>query len=187
MSGNRFGYEVLRDATLREVLESFLRTEASRPECAAQRDAIDACFAPTLDDDGFIKRVRDFATARNDVNPVLTWTIGTLQNKHHERVSRWVLAKMDIDSLFSCGINPTMKADLDAVQGNLARFSTVAHRYPEFRMGILPKGDQATIIAVARECGGRNGTIEVIDGAHRVVAMAGGRVQNTPAFLAELK
>jgi hypothetical protein len=97
-----------------------------------------------------------------------------------------VLAIVDIRSLYSCGINPKMKADLDAVQGNLARFSKVAHNYSEFRMDSLPEGDQATIITVDRRCAGREGTIEVIDGVHRVVAMAGREIPKTLAFLAEL-
>jgi hypothetical protein len=179
------GYQVVRGATQREVLEHFLRTEVMRREYAEQREEIVGWIA--LDDEGFFRCMRQFADSRADVNPVLSWTIGTPGNRHHERVARWVLARVDIKSLYTCGINPMMKADLDAVQGNLARFSTVGHKYPEFRMDSLPDGGQAIIVGVARQSVGRDGTIEAVDGAHRIVAMAGREIQNTSAFLAELR
>jgi hypothetical protein len=142
-------YHVVREATLREVLEHFLRTETMRPKYAGQREEF-ARWLP-LDDLAFIQCVREFAASRDDVNPVLTWTVGTPGNTHHERVAHWVLARVPIAVLYSCGINLTTQADLDAARGNLARFSKFAHNHPEFRMDSVPAGDQAIIIAVARQ------------------------------------
>ena len=141
-------YQVVNEATLRDVLTHFLQTEAMRPKYAAQREEMTKWLS--LDDPAFFRHLGQFADSRNDVNPVLTWTVGTPGNSHYERVTRWVLARVDIAALYSCGINPTMKADLDAVQGNLARFSRIANKYPEFRMDSVPAGNQATVIAVAR-------------------------------------
>lgn len=178
------GYEFLRETSLREVVEHFLRVEGTRPKYAAQRDEFASWAA--LDDDTFFQRVRAFAGARADTNPVLTWTIGTGGNKHYERVRRWVLAKIPLASLYSRGINPVMKRDLDDSQGNLVGFLTVATKYPEFRLDSVPEGDLAILFAVCRSCPGRLGVAELLDGAHRALAMAAKGIPETLAYVAEL-
>ena len=65
------GYQVIREATLREVLEHFLRAEMVRPKYTERRE--DLVEWLTLDDAAFLQRMREFAASRNDVNPVLTW------------------------------------------------------------------------------------------------------------------
>jgi hypothetical protein len=176
------GYQVIREATLREVLEHFLRAEMVRPKYTERREHLVEWL--TLDDAAFLQRMREFAASRDDVNPVLTWTVGTRANRHHESVRRRILARVPISTLYSCRINEATMADLNAVHGNLARFSKIAHKYPEFRMDSVLAPDQLTIIAVAREHAGRDGTVELLDGVHRVVPMAGAGIPEVMAFLA---
>jgi hypothetical protein len=176
--------EFVRGASLREVVEHFLRVEGTWPKYAAQRDEVASWSA--LDDDAFFERVRAFADARADTNPVLTWTIGTRGNKHHESVRRWVLAKIPLASLYSRGINPLMKKDLDESQGNLVGFLKAATKYAEFRLDSVPQGDLAILFAVAKSCPGRLGVAELLDGAHRALAMAATDIRETLAYVAEI-
>ncbi|HYV39721.1 MAG TPA: hypothetical protein VE988_28795 [Gemmataceae bacterium] len=181
----RNGYTFLREATLREVLEHFVKTEVTRNEYANCRGELQALLA--CEDRTFFKRMRKFADDRDDVNPTLTWTIGTHANKHHERVQHWVLAEVTLDSLYSCGINPAMQADLDRVNGHLASFAEFAQKYPEFQNDSVPQGDQRIIIAIAKTEVSKKGTLEVVDGSHRGIAMLAKKIGSTSAFVAELK
>lgn len=178
-------YQALRQASPREVLEHFLEVEGTRPKFASRRDEFRRWRA--LHDRAFLERLRRFAEERDDVNPTLTWTVGTRGNQHYRRVQRWLVAKVTLDAIYSCGINTSMRADLDAAEGNLVRFAAVAGKYPEFRLDTVPEDKLATLIAVVNHQHGRRGTIEVLDGCHRVVAMISRGVRETTAFLAELK
>jgi hypothetical protein len=179
------GYTVIREASVCEVLKHFIRTERTRQHYAYLSKEL----AAWLDIDGqqFLARMRAFADERDDINPTLTWTVGTRGNKHHERVLRWVLAQLRLAALYSCGINDAMKDDLDAVSGNLAAFVARADKHPEFQLGAVPDGDLRIVIAVAGAQASRDGTIEVVDGAHRAVAMLAIGITETTAFLAELR
>jgi hypothetical protein len=170
---------------MRDVLTHFLRAEMTRPTYVARCEEMNAWMA--LDDEKFLQHVRELSAGRSDVNPVLTWTVGTRENKHHQRVDHWLLAKVPLRSLYSCGINQTVEDDLNAGQGNLFKFADVASKYPEFRTNSVPQGELATIIGVAHPCAGKVGSVEVLDGVHRAVAMVKKGIAETHAFLAKLR
>jgi hypothetical protein len=178
-------YRLIRTASMREVVEHFVTVESTRAKYAGLREQLHTWR--DLDDTTLFARIRDLADTRDDVNPTLTWTIGTGGNNHHERVERWVLAEVRLNSLFSCGINEATRADLESVQGNLALFAPLSTKYPEFQSTAVQDGERRPIIVVAHVLSGRAGTIEVIDGVHRAVAMVRNGIVNTSAFLGQLK
>ncbi len=78
-----------------------------------------------------------------------------------------------------------MKADFETVEWNLSRFAPLAHKYPEFRLGKVPDGEALRIVGVAHQSQGRTGSIELVDGAHRIVAMMHRGVATVPAYIGE--
>ena len=128
----------------------------------------------SLPDDAFINKVHHFAEVWDDENPTVVWTIGTKANKHYQRVFRWILANVNLGCLYTCGISSKMQHDLDSVNGNLRRFVNhgYAIRYDEFRIRSTPIAEELRIvIGIACVKYGRDGNIELVDGAHRAVAM----------------
>jgi hypothetical protein len=178
-------YTVVGQANVCQVLKHWIMLEERKhPSHANTGEKLSGWL--DLEDSQLLARMRTFADERGDVNPILTWTVGTRGNKHYERVRRWVLAQVSLAALYSCGINDSMKGALDAVRGNLASFVVSARKYPEFRLGDVPEGDFRIIIVVAQSQVDRDGTLEVVDGAHRAVTMLANGLAETTAFLAEL-
>lgn len=174
------------ETSMRVVLEQFLVDEATRPQYAKDLAALDDWRQ--LSDADFLVKVQEFAAKRTDTNPGLTWTIGTTGNEHHLKAARWVEEEIDIDELFSCGLNPAMKVDLDDVHGNVVEFAHKhGHKYPEFRLNETPADELKRVIAVRHSKAGHNGSLEILDGAHRCVAMAVQGVKRVRALVAELK
>ena len=142
----------------------------------------------SLPDPEFIQKVKEFEKGREDDNPTLGWTVGTRRSKTYLKVRRWVLAQVYLSVLYSCGINPCMKEDLDAVRGNLKQFwmNEYTKKYREFRLDSTPsEGKAKTIIGIARSKPERNGSIQVIDGAHRVIGMVANDIHQCWAYLGE--
>lgn len=182
MSG---GYEIIRECKVAEVLRHFICMEAERPKYADMREEMLKWL--DLPDQKLIRKVRKFEKTRNDDNPTLGRTIGTRANSNW--VSHWVLASIDLADLYTCGINPKMKDDLDSVSGNLKRFvdAGYATKYPEFRLDPVPSTWRArVVIGVARSEFSREGNIELIDGAHRVVALIANGITSSDAYIGEL-
>lgn len=157
--------------TMRAVLRQFLADEAAKTEYAAALSDLDSWTE--LPDEAFIRQVQEFAKSRYDVNPVLTYTIGTLANRHHERVLGWRLETIPLAELYTCGLTTDLQHDLDAVQGNLVAFAQQhAAKYAEFRLTETPALELQRVIAVRHRTKRCRGTIQLLDGAHRVVALA---------------
>ena len=157
--------------TMRAVLTQFLADEAAKTEYAEALSELDSWAQ--LPDEDFFRRVREFAKLRCDVNPVLTYTIGTLANRHHERVLGWGLETIALSELYTCGLTTYLQHDLDAVQGNLVAFAHQhAAKYAEFRLTDPPALEVQRVIAVRHRTKRCRGTIQLLDGAHRVVALA---------------
>jgi hypothetical protein len=139
-----------------------------------------------MSDEDFLARLKTFASRREGTNPLLTWTVGTLSNQHHLHVRRWVLATAPIHLFFTCGLNPSMSDELREVGWNLFQFSKLAEKFSEFRLDSVPQGEMATVFGVAHLLPGKNGTIELVDGAHRFVSLAHQGLQTISSFVAEL-
>ncbi|MBI1923405.1 hypothetical protein HYR99_04050 [Candidatus Poribacteria bacterium] len=183
IEGNR--YCVIQEVRMREVLEHFLHLEITRPQYMNRRQEILGWLS--LSDQQFFQRVRQFATERDDVPPALTWTVGTLENTFHLQVRRWILAEVDLSLLYTCGLNPLVNDHLAVVRWNLKQFGRFANQYPEFQLNRVPSGEHQRIIGIVRHDPDRDGCIEIVDGAHRVVAMLANNIKQTIAFLGELK
>jgi hypothetical protein len=178
-------YHVARLATVREVLEHFVRVEASRAMYAERASEMFGWLAQP--DAQFFELLRSFGDSRDDTNPLLTWTVGTRENRHHLLIKRWVLAEVPMDAFYTCGLNPAMRDDLRAARWNLAKFATSASKYPEFRLDSMPETDELTrVVGVVRPSAGCVEEVELVDGAHRLVSMAHHGIRQVTAYLGEL-
>lgn len=172
--------------TMRAVLTQFLTAEAAKAEHAEALRELDSWTE--LPDEIFFQRVREFAKSRCDVNPVLTYTIGTLANRHHERVLGWRLETIPLAELYTCGLTTDLQHDLNAVHGNLVAFAQQhAAKYAEFRLYETPALELQRVIAVQHRTKRCKGTIQLLDGAHRVVALAVQGATTITGYVAKVK
>ncbi|HUB66777.1 MAG TPA: hypothetical protein VL981_04765 [Candidatus Methylacidiphilales bacterium] len=127
-----------------------------------------------LSADRLREHIRKFAERKQNGSPIFPWTVGYRENESYRQIKRWVYADVDIERLYTCGIDPnkvSMKADLIKARGNLNKFAKCyAHKYPEFEPREVPVEKQV-IFGIKKEETDKNGTIELLDGAHRTVAM----------------
>lgn len=177
---------IAASVTTRAVLMQFLADEATNKQYAGALSDLDSWTQ--LPDEAFFRQVRKFEQSRSDVNPVLTYTIGTLTNRHHERVLGWGLETIPLAELYTCGLTTYMQHDLDAVQGNLVAFAQkYAPKYAEFRLNETPSQELQRVIAVRHRSKRCRGTVQLLDGAHRVVALAIQGATAITAYVAKLK
>lgn len=170
--------------TVADVVRHFIRMEASREKYANKSGEMREWLK--LPDSEFIQKVHEFERSRDDVNPALLWTIGTKGNE----ISCWTLKKVPLTDLYTCGINSKMKADIDSVQGNLKRFADagLAKKYSEFRVNSVPsQGDFRTLIGIAQSVDKRDGSIQIIDGCHRAIAMLANSIMKSDVYIGKLK
>ena len=183
-------YEKICDSNKVTVLKHFIRVESTKNKHAEKREELMGWIS--LPDMDFIDRVRDFEKQRCDENPIFVWTIGTAKNStRYQEVKRWILARINLGSLYTCGINSEINAHLDMldVNGNLKSF--VLGKYVHEHEGICTDSFPAdkeltTFIGVAHHTEDRDGEIEVLDGNHRAMAMLANGVERAEAFIAEL-
>lgn len=179
--------ETIGESNKIEVLKHYIRIEATKSKYEDNRKEIMSWVY--LPDGDFIHKVRNFEKTRDDENPTIVWTIGTEKNPNrHQKVRRWILANINLGCLYTCGINPKMKCDLDSVNGNLRCFVNrkYAVRYKEFRTDCIPTNTEASVIGIARCKDNRNGEVEIVDGCHRVIAMLANGIESTEAYIAIL-
>ena len=169
-------------------MRHFTLLEARKPRYAGDKEELDKTLR--LPDSELAGRIEDFSRqpGHDRGNPVYTWVF---QRGH--LVERWVHAEIhDLDQVFSSDINDKAKYALDSVEGNLVAFGDRVNNDPALTEEFGPyrppivEVDQ-TIIGVVISYSHRMGSIELIDGAHRFVAMARANVKKIPAFLAILK
>jgi len=137
-------YSIIKEVDMVEVLRHFMIMETSREKYKNMQDKMIRWLK--FSDKRFIRKVRKFAKSRNDTNPVLVWTIGVREDKHYQKVSRWVLAKnIQLSDLYTCGIKPEMKGNLDSVNGNMEQFvkDGYAGEYTEFQRDSVPSEGEA--------------------------------------------
>lgn len=162
-------------ATRRQVAEYFLRLEADKNDSLAIKLA-SGIFS---NDDDFFQQYRAYANiCKNEKrdSPVLVWTIGVPGDNRFRDIKEWRLEKVNLDQLYSCAMGKNMGAELDAVSGNLKMLTSIIKnnpsKYTEFDLSRIPSyGDKQIAIGVAHSINGHQGSVELIDGAHRVVSM----------------
>jgi len=167
-----------------DVLRHFFGMEMTRDCYAKQRQALEQWLR--LDDEEFLSKMSQFHRDRKDDNPALDWTVGSRKS----RIASWTQAHIPLGAAYSCGISSSMRHDLDLVKWNLQRFLSCgfASKYPEFRLKTVPETvELRTVIAIRRDREGRDGRFQVIDGAHRIVAMLAHGISECPAYVAQLK
>ena len=142
-------------------------------------------------DEEFVSKLREFALRHDTGNPVYTWT-GLNSNSHHQRVTRWTkVSNVEVNEIYSERINSSINTPLQMARGNLARIADLVPKdeslSKEFDLSRTPSSElDRIIIGVKRTTGHRDGTIELIDGAHRFVSMVANGVTTVPAYIAEL-
>ena len=181
-------YETICESNKAEVLRHFIRIEATRSKYADERDdMINWTRLPVPD---FIQKVYNFAETRDDENPTLVWTIGIGENCDRPRkVRRWILANINFDCLYTCGIKEEVDSDLDSVKGNLKCFVNGGYAIKhccEFCTNRVPIDEERVIIGIAHCTNNRDGEIEIVDGCHRSIAMLANEIEHSQAYIAEL-
>jgi hypothetical protein len=174
---------ILRPA---EVLRHFLRLEATRNKFAVSKDELLAwCDLPDAE---VITKARQFAEGRSDVNAAFVYTVGVRNDSRHLGVDFWTRERVRCGDLYTCGISPCMRGDIDAVCGNLLAFALQSSgKYPEFR----PLGELSDVsrilIVVHHSRDDRHGEYEIIDGAHRAVAFCCAGIDGVDAYVAHMR
>jgi hypothetical protein len=166
-----------------DVVRHFLRLEASKAKYKEKKEAM--LWWCSLPDEQLLKHARAFADERDDTNPVLAYTVGTTKADYSSRIVLWERYWINCTEIYTCGISPSMRPDIDAVAGNLREFAMrFAAKYAEFADRLpLPKGDEAVISTIAQKKHGRRGLYELVDGAHRLVALCRGGVETVEAYI----
>jgi hypothetical protein len=169
-----------------DVLRHFIAREISKPRYAMLTSML-SDIHEINDDNSFIETVRCFAAEHDSGNPVYTWVFNRIN-----QIKRWVrVDEVDVRRVYSKRINSTVESCLLAERGNLARIAALVAANDtlarEFDLSRLPTTMvESTIIGVLRTDPSRDGTIELIDGAHRLISMIAAGVDHVPAILAEL-
>ena len=177
-------YETICESNKVEVLKHFIRIEATRSKYVDKREEMMGWIC--LDNpDEFIQEVRNFEKTRKDENPAILWTIGTEKDPvRPHKIRRWILAKVDLRSLYTLRINSKINPHLDLVNGNLERF--VRRGYPaehdEFHTSHVPTNEKRVVIGIAHFKENRDGEIEIVDGCHRAIAMLTNEIRVFPSL-----
>ena len=169
-----------------EVMRHFLRIEASHVKYHTRRNEI--LSWGSLPDEQLLERARCFANERDDTNPTLAYTIGTKKADYSSRIAYWKHESINCAEIYTCGIAPQMCHDIAAVTGNLRDFALkFSSKYSEFTCNQPLFQNDVVIIVVAQRKQGKNGTYELVDGAHRLVAICLGGVEAVEAYVGYLK
>ena len=183
-------YEEICECNNVGVLKHFIRVESQKCDYKDKREEMITWIS--LPDQAFIDKVRDFEKQRTDDNPIFGWTIGTEKNPTRwQEVKRWILAKIKLESLYTCGMNSKINVHLDLpdVKGNLKSFvlKPHAHEHKEICTDSVPTDKElTTFIRFVHHTAGRDDEIEVLDGNHRAMAMLANGCEHAKAYIAEL-
>ena len=187
--------EIIRESSKAEVVRFFWNLEAKNCKHSVGEEIMQRLIWLT-DTPDFEQEVRNivkdcnFKKGKYRNNPTLVWTIGNEDNPNRPfKVRDWVLAKINLECLYTCGINEKINVHLDLVNGNLKSFvkQGYAREHPEFQLDRKPPTSKAKIIGIAHRASEKQGTIELVDGAHRVVSMLHNNMEQSEAYIARLK
>src|SRR6266446_5808156 len=105
-----------------EVVRHFLKIEATKQPHDKKDKMLAWCAQP---DTELLRAFRAFADECPGLNPFFVWTVGTNKSDQSDRVAYWTKEEhIKCKHLFSGGISEPMLEDLEAVGGNLLRFSS---------------------------------------------------------------
>lgn len=143
------------------------------------------------DDQRFCDEVRA-RWPQDDDNAVVGWTVGTRRFNRSAEVSAWNEAEVEIGTIYSKGIDDAVKCMLDVVGGNLKDLARMIGPHAEwasrhrFHFDREPDAD-FYMIGVRHGGSEYNGTVELLDGSHRLIAMAVQGRTTVKAYIANLK
>lgn len=133
-------------------------------------------------------RARCFADERDDTNPVLAYTVGTAKADYSKEIAFWKREWIKCAEIYTCGISPQMGSAIDAVEGNMLDFALgPAAKFAEFAESPALAQEDTVVIVVEQKKLGKKGGYELIDGAHRLVAICLGGVEIVEAYVGHLK
>jgi hypothetical protein len=156
----------------------------------AEREFYQSLLEET-DDGIFCDSVRNRWPKEND-NSVVGWTVGTRRFDRSHDVARWLITEVDVDQVYSKGIDDSVNNLLKQTKWNLKLLGEMIKDKPDaaalhrFHLDQVPSSD-FHIIGIEHDDPGFIGRIELLDGSHRLVALS---VQGTPmvkAYIAQLK
>jgi len=169
-----------------EVVRHFLRLEATRSKYSNRKEELLAWCG--LSDSEMMVNVRRFAGERDDVNPVLVYTVGVRGDDRSSQVAGWTRGRIKCGDIFAPHISSQMQPDIDEVRGNILAFAKgLASKYSEFRPLAALCEDTSILIVVAHRVPSKDGEYEVIDGVHRLVALCRAGIQEVEAYVAHMK
>ncbi len=132
-------------------------------------------------------RAERFAQERDDVNPALAYLVGTPTHDVSKRVALWTRERITCGGVFTLGISPCLLPDIEAVRGNIRAFALgSAIKYPQFRVLSQLDGIASVVILVKHRREGKDGGYELIDGAHRLVALCRAGIPEVDAYVAHM-
>ena len=139
-------------------------------------------------EDELFAQVRRFADGRPDTNPLFVYTVGTKKDDRSQQVAAWIRDRIECREIYTCGMSHEMKNALDSVRGNLSDFAHQSNEiYPEIRPLSSLDASTSVIVVVGRKQWDRKGDYDVIDGAHRTIALCRAGVEVVEAFVARLR
>jgi hypothetical protein len=169
-----------------EVVRDFLRLEATRQRYSARKtEIIQWCELP---DRELLALARNFGEERKkltgEINPALVYTVGVASDDRHTLVRSWSHDQIPCKDIYVSDISSSMAADLHSVGGNILKFAmNSSAKYLEFRPLLTSPESLGTLIVVAQSRPDRDGVYELIDGAHRLVALCRAGVENVEAHV----
>ena len=119
-------------------------------------------------------------------SPVSQWT---MMRRRGRKIDSWVLRKgVPLKECWTARINKKTKAAEDKVGGNLVLLGKSKHpaAKAEFENCKMPPPDKQTLIGILQRKDSRKGKIQLLDGAHRLVAMWRNRFRKTDMYLGTL-
>ena len=181
-------FQNVRPCSDKEVILTFLGFESAKPH----GDHFDRLLREVagLPIEIIRARVRAFGEQHNNGSPLFPYTVGHFNDERFRSTQRWVRATVELARIYSCGINPvTMQEHLQMVRGNLLAFTRqFAGQHPEFRLrGPPPPEALRLIIGIARCNDGKDGDVELIDGAHRAISLLHHGITSCEGVIAQLK
>ena len=120
-------------------------------------------------------------------SPVSQWTMMGIRGR---KIDSWVLRKgVPLKECWTAGIDKRKTKDAeDKVSGNLVLLGKSKHSAAkaEFENCKMPPPDKQTLIGILQRKDSRKGKIQLLDGAHRLVAMWRNRFRKTDMYLGTL-
>jgi hypothetical protein len=177
-------YQVERVCEQDEVILRFLKIESQKSGAVEWQNLLD--LVQDMRGDQLRRHLRDFAERIHCRSPIIPWTVGMNDDESHRSIRRWVYADTDLEQFYTCGINDRVRPCLMKAQWNLKRFLKYAPDFEEFKLDWIPTELLRVMFGIARREIDKNGTIQLIDGAHRTISMLHNNISRSKAFIGEI-